>query len=67
MSDSYIALRRGDVPGDFEAVLVPAGVSPRDLVEHTSRTIHTRRELDELRAEWAVDDVRGEDPAVLGA
>jgi hypothetical protein len=64
-SDSYIALRRGDVPGEFEAVLVPAGLSPRDRVEHTTRTIHSRGELDDLRSEWAVDDVRGEDPAML--
>jgi hypothetical protein len=64
-SDSYIALRRSDVPGQFDAVLVPAGLSPRDRVEHASRTIHSRGELDELRLEWAVDDVRGEDPAAL--
>jgi hypothetical protein len=67
MSDSYIALRRGIVPGEFEAVLVPGGVSPRDQVEHTVRTIKTRAELDELRADWSVDDVRGEDPAALDA
>jgi hypothetical protein len=64
-SDSYIALRRGDVPGEFEAVLVPAGLSPRDQVEHATRTIRSRVELDDLRTEWAVDDVRGEDPAAL--
>ena len=64
-SDSYIALRRGALPGEFEAVLVPAGLSPRDDVEHATRTIRSRGELDELRAEWAVDDIRGEDPATL--
>jgi hypothetical protein len=64
-TDSYIALRRGEVPGEFEAVLVPAGLSPRDRVEHATRTIRSRVELDDLRTEWAVDDVRGEDPATL--
>ena len=64
-ADSYIALRRSDVPGEFEAVLVPAGVSPRDRYEHTTRTIRSRAELDDLCIEWDVDNVRGEDPTAL--
>jgi hypothetical protein len=64
--DAYIALRRADL-GGFEAVLVPAGVSPRDRYEHTVRALRSRSELDDLRLEWGVDEVRGEDPAALDA
>jgi hypothetical protein len=64
-ADSYIALRPGDTPGELDAVLIPAGTSPRDAGELIVRSIRTQRELAELRAEWGIDDVRGADPSVL--
>jgi len=59
MSSQYIGIKGPDQSGRFTAMLLPSTPSPTP--DQNVRTITHWEDLEELKAEWGVEEVRGDD------